>query len=276
MQWEFTMSSAFQLRPLGHTGINVTPLGLSASYLPGKSAVYAAAEEGVNLFFSFGFDAQMTRALRDLMPSRRDKLVLVSGAYNYIWWAQDVRKALEKRLRQFKTDYIDIFLFLGVMKPAEFTPKVQDELLKLKEEGKVRSIGLSCHDRAFLGRLAENGDVDTLMMRYNAAHRGAERDIFPHLAGHNPGVISYTATRWTYLLRRPKAWPKGARIPTAPECYRFVLSNPHVHSVLTAPRSERELRENIAAVHKGPLDEEDMNFMREFGDTVYNQKNWFM
>ncbi|HSP07453.1 MAG TPA: aldo/keto reductase [Acidobacteriota bacterium] len=270
------MESAFQLRPLGITGIDVTPLGLSASYLPGKKAVYAAVEEGINLFFAFGFDVQMTRALRELMTSRRDQFALVSGAYNYIWWAQDVRKALEKRLRQFNTDYIDIFLFLGVMKPAEFTPKVHEELLKLKEEGQVRSIGLSCHDRVFLGRLAATGEVDTLMLRYNAAHRGAERDIFPHVAGHNPGVISYTATRWTYLLRRPKTWPKGARIPTAGECYRFVLSNPHVHSVLTAPRSERELRENIAAVHKGPLDEDDMKFMCEFGDAVYNQKNWFM
>lgn len=270
------MSSGLQLRPFGSTGIRVTSLGLSASYYPGKKAVYAAVDEGVNLFFAFGIDMQMTRTLRDLMQSRRDKFVLVTGAYNYIWWAQDIRKAFEKRLRQFKTDYIDIFLFMGVMKPAEFTPKVHEDLLKLKEEGKVRSIGLSCHDRSFLGKLAANGDVNALMLRYNAAHRGAEQDIFPHLAMHNPGVISYTATRWTHLLRRPKVWPKGARIPTAGECYRFVFSNPHAHSVLTAPRSERELRENITAVHKGPLDEEDMKFMRGYGNTVYYQKKWFM
>ena len=233
-------------------------------------------DEGINVFFAFGIDVQMKRVLRQLIPSQRDKFTLVTGAYNYIWWSQDVRKALEKRLRQFRTDYIDVFLFMGVMKPAEFTPKVQDQLLKLKDEGKVRAIGLSCHDRKFLGTLAANGIVDTLMLRYNAAHRGAEGDIFPHLASHNPGVISYTATRWTYLLRRPATWPKNARVPTAGECYRFVLSNPNVHVVLTAPRSERELRENIDAVRKGPLDPEDMKFMYEFGDEVYNQKKWFM
>lgn len=270
------MSTPFQLRPLGNTGINVTPLGLSASYYPGKNAVYAAVEQGVNLFFAFGVDIQMTRALRKLVPSSREKLVIVTGAYNYIWKAQDVRRALEKRLRQFNTDYIDVFLFMGVLKPAEFTAKVREDLLALKEEGKVRAVGLSCHNRAFLGELAASGAVDTLMLRYNAAHRGAERDIFPHLHSHNTGVISYTATRWTYLLRRPKTWPKGARIPTAGDCYRFVLSNPNVHTVLTAPRSERQLRENIAAVQKGPLEEEDMKFMREFGDAVYNQKKWFM
>ncbi len=270
------MAGTFQLRPFGNTGIHVTPLGLSASYYPGKKTVYAAMDEGINLFFGFSIDRQMTRAMRGLMPARREKLVLVTGAYNLHWWAQDVRKAFEKRLRQFGTEYIDVFLFLGVMKPEQFTPKVHEELLKLKDEGRVRAIGLSCHDRRFLGTLASNGDVNALMLRYNAAHRGAERDIFPHLDSHNPGVISYTATRWTYLLRRPKAWPKNGRVPTAGDCYRFVLSNPHVHVALTAPRNERELRENISAVQQGPLEEEDMNFMREFGDAVYNQKKWFM
>ncbi len=270
------MPSAFQVRPLGSTGLNVTPLGLSASYWPGKKTIYAAADEGINLFFAFGIDLQMTRALRDLMSSRRDEFVLVTGSYNYIWRAQDVRKTFEKRLRQFKTDYIDVFLFLGVMKPAEFTSEVRRDLLKLKAEGMVRAIGLSCHNRRFLGTLADEGVVDTLMLRYNAAHRGAERDIFPHLAAHNPGVISYTATRWTALLRRPKGWPKDGRVPTAGECYRFVLSNPHVHSAWTSPRNERQLRENIAAVQQGPLSEDDLKFMRDFGDAVYGQKKWFM
>jgi len=269
-------STVFQPRLFGNTGISVTQLGLSASYFPGKKSVNAAVEEGINLFFAYGFDFQMIRALRELMASHRDRFVLVTGAYNYVWSAQDVRKAFEKRLRQLNTEYIDVFLFLGVMKPAEFTPKAHEDLLKLKEEGKVRAIGVSGHNRAFLANLANSGDVNALMVRYNAAHRGAERDIFPYLAKHNPGVISYTATRWTYLLRRPKSWPRDGRIPTAGECYRFVLSNPNVHAVLTAPRSERELRENVAAVRRGPLNEEDMTFMREFGDAVYNQKKWFM
>jgi aryl-alcohol dehydrogenase-like predicted oxidoreductase len=201
------MPSEFSDRPLGNTGISVTPLGISASYLPGRQAIHAAFDAGVSLFFSFGFDVQMTRVLRELTPAQRDRITLASGAYNYVWWQQDVRKALEKRLRQFRTDHIDIFLFLGVMKPAEFTPGVREELLKLREEGKVRAVGISCHNRKFLGELARQGDLDVLMLRYNAAHRGAEQDIFPHLASHNRGVISYTATRWTYLLRRPKSWP---------------------------------------------------------------------
>ncbi len=270
------MSSGFELRPLGSTGIQVTPLGLSATYMPGKKTAYTAFDEGIDLFFAFGIDLQMIHALREIIPSHRDRIVLVTGAYNYIWRAQDVRKTFEKRLRQFKTDYIDVFLFMGVMKPEQFSWRMNEEMLKLKEEGKTRAIGISCHNRKFLGQLAAEGNLNTLMLRYNAAHRGAEQDIFPHLVQHNPGVISYTATRWTYLLRRPKVLPKDTRIPTAGECYRFVLSDPHVHTALTAPRNERQLRENIEAVRKGPLDQDDIEFMRAFGDAVHNEKKLFM
>lgn len=270
------MASGFKQRPLGSTGISVSPVGLAGTYRPGKKAVYAAVDEGVNLLFAFGIDTGIIHAAREIVAARRKEIVLITGAYNFIWAAQDVRKTCEKRLRQFRTDYIDVFLFLGVMKPEEFRPDIHEGLLKLKEEGKVRAIGLSCHNRPFLGKLAAAGDVDVLMLRYNAAHRGAEQEVFPHLAVHNPGVISYTATRWTKLLHHPNTLPKGTRVPTAGECYRFVLSNPHVHTVLTGPRNIRQLRENLAAIKEGPLSEEDVAFMRTFGDAVHNQKKWFM
>ena len=114
-----------------------------------------------------------------------------------------------------------------------------------------------------------------MMIRYNAAHRGAEQDIFPHLTQHDPGVISFTATRWRYLVRRPRGWPKDGRIPTAGMCYRFVLSNPQVDVCLTAPTNLKQFEENLAAVRQGPLSEEDMQFMREFGDAVYRRYKYF-
>ncbi len=188
----------------------------------------------------------------------------------------NLRRTLEKRLRQFSTDYIDVFMFLGVTKEKEFPVTAMEELLRFREEGKVRAIGMSCHDRAFAGKLASQGSLDALMIRYNAAHRGAEGDIFPYLKLHEPGIVSYTATRWTALLRRPKSWPKGGRIPDAGMCYRFVLSNPAVHVCLTAPRNEEQLVQNIGALKFGPLNVEDQEFMRQFGDAVYKHHKWFM
>jgi aryl-alcohol dehydrogenase-like predicted oxidoreductase len=266
----------FARATLGKTGLRVGRLGLSGTYRPGKAAFHKALDEGVNYFFCYGFDGQTIGFLRDLSGGKREKYVVATGAYNLIWTYQNLRKTLETRLRQLRTDYIDVFQFLGVMKPKEFPERVQEELRRLKEDGRVRAVGMSCHHRKFAAELGERGVLDMLMIRYNAAHRGAEQDIFPHLGALPPGVVSYTATRWGYLLRRPGGWPKGGRIPTAAMCYRFVLSNPHVDVCLTAPSNVQQLEEDLAAVRQGPLPEEEMQFMREFGDVVHRAKKWFM
>ncbi len=260
----------------GSLGRTVSRLGLSAYYRPGRATVHKALDAGLNVFFCYGFDRHMTHVLRELAPSRRQQLIYVTGAYNLLWWHPNLRRSLEKRLRQLRTDYIDCFLFLGVMGKEKFLEPVLEELQRFREEGKVLATGVSIHARKLAGSLAARGAIQALMMRYNAAHRGAEQDIFPHLATHQPAVISYTATRWSALLRRPRGWPKDRRIPTPGLCYRFVLSNPHVHVVLTAPRNLRELEENLAAIREGPLGAEDLQFMRDFGDAVHHAQKWFM
>jgi aryl-alcohol dehydrogenase-like predicted oxidoreductase len=266
----------FQESCLGQTGMRVRRLGLSASYFPGRTAVTYALDHGVNYFFAYGWDRQMVRVLRDLPSSRRQEIVIATGAYNWILRHSNIRRALEKRLRQFRTDHIDLFQFLGVLKPHHLPESVLEEMRRLREEGKVRAIGISTHDRKLAGKLAAEGALDAFMIRYNAAHRGAEQDIFPHLPAYKPGLISYTATRWGYLLRRPKSWPKDRPVPTAEQCYRFVLSNENVHICLTAPRNLKQLQANMTALDQGPLSPEEMFFMQEFGDVVHNQKKYFM
>lgn len=261
---------------LGKLPTPVFRLGLAASYRPGRRVVHQAIDEGINYFFCYGFDTQMIAVLREALPRAREKYVVATGAYNFIWGAQDLRRTLEKRLRQLRTDYIDVFEFLGVMKPAEFTPRVQAQLEELRHDPRVRAVAISCHDRKFAARLAAEGTLDAIMIRYNAAHRGAERDIFPHLPDPRPGVISYTATRWRRLLQRPRGWPKDAPVPTAGMCYRFALSNPNVDVCLTAPSNADQFARNLAEVRRGPLDEDEMRFMREFGDAVYRRGQWFM
>jgi aryl-alcohol dehydrogenase-like predicted oxidoreductase len=270
------MSEEFLRTTLGRTGRPVFRLGLSASYRPGRRAILTAIEKGVNYFFAYGFDTQMVGTLREVFKTRRQELLIATGGYNWILWRSNLRKSLDWRLRQLGTDYLDVFLFLGIMKPEQFPDAVLEEMVRFREEGKVRAIGISTHDRQLAGSLAAKGDLDVLMIRYNAAHRGAETDIFPHLAAHDPGLVSYTATRWSFLLRRTKGWPAERPIPTAGQAYRFVLSNPHVDVVLTAPSNAQQLKENLDALRAGPLDATEMAFMREFGDAVHHNRKWFM
>ncbi len=261
----------FSTAMLGRTGRRVFRLGLSGSYWPGEAALRMGIDAGMNYLFWYYWDQQMTRVLRQVLPGRREDYLVATGMSNLgSWW---LRHAVEHCLRRLRTDYIDIFhiFWLG---EGKLGPRMLEKLQGLREEGKIRHLAVSTHVRRYAGELVRQGVLDVLMMRYNAAHRGAEQDIFPYLPASDPGVVSYTATRWGKLLRAPRGW-KG-RVPTAGECYRFALGQPQVHVCLTAPRNARELSENLAAVAAGPLAPEEMDFMGRFGDEVHRQQRFFL
>jgi predicted aldo/keto reductase-like oxidoreductase len=108
------VNTNFTQSTLGKTNLPVYRLGLSASYRPGKETVYKAIDNGINYFFAYGFDTQMVKVMRDVLQKEREKYVLATGAYNLLYGHPNLRRTLEKRLRQFRTEYIDVFLFLGV------------------------------------------------------------------------------------------------------------------------------------------------------------------
>lgn len=270
------MAQDFLNAPLGKLGTPVCRIGLSASYRPGRKTIYKALDEGLNYLFFYGFDSQMTSVLRDAIQAHRDRYVLATGAYNLIIGHTNLRRTLEKRLRQTRTEYIDVFHFLGIMKRRHFTPQVREELQAVRESGLVRAVAVSCHDRKFAAELAREGAIDAMMIRYNAAHRGAETDIFPALPDPKPAVVSYTATRWRKLISRPRGYQADGRVPSAGMCYRVVLANPAVNVCLMAPSNLEQFEANLAEVRQGPLGEDEMRFMRDFGDVVYRENKYFM
>jgi len=115
------------------------------------------------------------------------------------------------------------------------------------------------------------------MIRYNAAHPGAERDIFPHRPAATdrtspaparvPAIVAYTATSWRKLLKAPRGWT--GPVMTAGDCYRFCLSSPHVDLTLAGPRTWAQLEDALDALERGPLSGEEDRWMREFGSAVH-------
>jgi aryl-alcohol dehydrogenase-like predicted oxidoreductase len=252
--------------PAAFGGKKVFRLGLAANYGIDEDGVRAAMDRGVNLFLWTAKRKGIERPVREAMKGRRDDVAVVGFAtIGYFGWG--VRRGAESVLRSLGTDYLDVLLlgWLGV--GSAFTSATERELVALRESGKVRAIGVSIHDRARAGKLAESSPLDLLMIRYNAAHPGAERDIFPHVQGQKPSILAYTATAWRKLLRRPGGW--DGPVMTAGDCYRFQLSSPHVDVALTGPSSRAELEENLAAVARGPLSEDEQQWMRKFGHAVH-------
>lgn len=255
----------FTHRELRVIGKRVFRLGLAANYGIDEAGVRAALDRGMNYLY-LTQRGSMAKPLRDALAKNRDNIVVATGP-SVGWFGGSVRRSAERQLKKLGVDYIDVFQLPWLGVGSAWTEGTIRELEKLKSSGKVKALGVSIHDRERAGKLAADSPLDLLMIRYNAAHPGAERDIFPHCAKRNPNVIAYTATRWRKLLKAPRGW--SGNVMTAGDCYRFCLSDPHVDVTLTGPASTTQLDENLRALDKGPLTPEESAWMRDFGKAVH-------
>lgn len=265
MDWRET-----ELPPLGK---RVCRLGLATNYGVGPADLEYAAERGINLWvWSPTQRGGVTPGLKTLLSRDRERHTVVVLGGGYFPWM--VSWGLEKARRELGIDQVDVFMlgWLGVT--SALTDANADALRTAKAEGKARAVGTSIHDRPRAGRLAEDSVFDVFMLRYNAAHPGAEGEVFPHLGRRNPGVIAYTGTSWRQLLKGSTdvPWPGRDVGPVPPMsaalCYRFQLQNPHVHVALTGPANRAQLDENLRALSDGPLLPEEEAWIRAYGKKV--------
>jgi aryl-alcohol dehydrogenase-like predicted oxidoreductase len=258
------MEAGFTARPFGTTGLSVGALGLGSSFgLPAKE-VERAFERGVSFFLwgslrknDFGI------GLRNLAPRHREEMVVAIQSYTR--FASLMEWSVNRALRFMKTDYVDVLCLAWWNGPPP--RRIVDAALALREKGKIRSVMVSCHHRPAFEGFINDPAIDALMLRYNAAHPGAEREVFPHLASRRPGTVAFTATRWGTLLDS-KYVPEGAATPRASDCYRFALSNPNVDVCLAGPKDAQQLDEALVTLERGPMDAEELAWMRRVGAAV--------
>jgi aryl-alcohol dehydrogenase-like predicted oxidoreductase len=258
---------SFTRATLGRTGIEVCRLGIGSSYGAPASAVEQAFDHGVNYFYWGSFRRNpFGDGLRALAP-HRDSFLLVTQSYSRV--ASLIGPSLERALRALRFDYTDALL-LGLWNGAP-PPRILDACRKLRERGLVRYLAVSTHNRPLIARLAPDPQFDIFHVRYNAVHRGAEREVFPQLLVENPpGLVSFTATSWRQLLGH-KRIPPGEQIPTAADCYRFVLTEPAVNICMTGPADAAQFEQALDALHRGPMSDDELKWMRRVGDAIYGK-----
>lgn len=257
---------------LGRTGLTVGRLGISSSFGARAADFEEAFERGCNYFtwgtFIKGHSGAGRTAIRNVVAKgRRDDLVVGMLTYAHNAWLSE--HFLVKGLKAANLEYTDVLLLGYFSKPPP--QKVIDGALKLKEKGLVRFLGITSHNRKLFPDLEKEGLFDVFHIRYNASHRGAETETFPHLTGDGrPGVVSFTATDWQRLLK-PKKMPPGESPLTAADCYRFALSHPTVDVCMMGARNAEQMRENLAMLEQGPLTEEEMARVQIIGRHVYGK-----
>jgi len=241
-------------------------LGLALNYGIDGAGVEEGLARGIDTMLWTNFRTGKVRdAVRSALARDRAKMTLLAGP-TLGYFGGNVRRGTERLLKELSTDYIDVLMLFWLGKTSALTPATIDTVMKLKEEGKVRALGTSIHDRVRAGHLIADSPIDVFMLRYNAAHPGAERDCFPHLHHRKPAVVAYTATSWRKLLSPPRGWDGPTM--TAGDCYRFCLSSPHVDLTLTGPANVAQLRASLDAVEKGPLAPAELAWMRRYGALV--------
>jgi aryl-alcohol dehydrogenase-like predicted oxidoreductase len=259
------MPCSWERVPFGSTGMRVTPFGIGASYGLLARDVERAVDRGVNCIYWGAYRRPaFAEAIRNIGPARREDLVII--AQTYTRFSALMARSLESALRKLRTDYVDLLLlgWWNALPPR----KILDAALALKAAGKARAILVSSHHRPSFEDYINDPSYDGIMLRYNAAHPGAESEVFPLLAKRRPGVAAYTATRWGALLK-PELMPPGEPVPRASDCYRFVLSNPNVDVCLAGPANAAELDEGLEALNRGPLSSDEMAWMRRVGAHVH-------
>jgi aryl-alcohol dehydrogenase-like predicted oxidoreductase len=260
-------------RVLGRTGVKVCRLGVASSYGAPAEAFEEAFDRGCNYFYwGWKRNAGMRQAIANLCgQGKRDDLLIVYHSYDRFGFF--LKSFYQNALKTLGLDRVDLLL-LGWHNRAP-SQRLIDQALNLKEKGLVRFVGMSGHNRPLFPRMADTKAFDIFHIRYNAAHRGAETEVFPHLTEPDrPGIVTYTATRWGHLLN-PKKMPPGEQPPPARDCYRFVMSNPHVDVCLCGPSDREQMREALAGLDAGELDPGEMERMRRIGDYVHQHSRSF-
>ena len=268
------MNDFLERREVGRTGMQTARLGIGSTFGAPASAIEEAFERGINyLYWGTVRRPEFAHAMVNLSRQHRDELILTIQSYSKN--PESIAGEVEEALTSAGVEYFD-FLLLGNRGEVPEDAYL-DVFERLRERGKVRFISISSHNRPMLPKLlagfaAGENPYELLMLRYNAVHRGAERDVFPFVpeAGPTPLVVAYTATRWKHLLD-PDKMPPGEKPVRARDCYRYSLSHPAIDMVLCGPASTEQMREAMLALEQGPLETDERERIERIGAYLYGR-----
>ena len=265
---------AFERITLGRTGFSVTRLGIASSYGTDEAMVEEAVSRGVNyLYWGALRTRRMAAGIKKVARRNREDLIIV--VHTMARTIPSINRVVHKSMKRLTLDYIDVLLLGMGRYPQGPRLQVIDYANKLKDDGFIRALAISSHHRLLFPKLEKDKHFDIFHVRYNAAHRGAEEEVFSCLPSvWGPGIVSFTNTRWGSLLN-PATMPPGESPPAASDCYRFVLSHPRVHVAVCGPNSMRQLKEDLSTLELGPMNEEELERMRRIGGYVYIRESPF-
>lgn len=253
-------------RPLGSTGLRVSPLGLgtvklgrdqgvkypSGFTIPGdgdaRLLLAQARELGLNLIDTAPAYGRSEERLGPLLRGQREQWVIVSkvgeefddGTSRFDFSAAHTRRSVERSLRRLETDRIELVLVhsdgndLAILEQQE----VYQTLAALKQEGKILGYGFS-------GKTAEGGlkalqQGDCAMVTYNLNEQ-AERPVLDYAAAHGKAILVKKALASGHICLSPGVDPVQAS-------FELLFAHPGVSSAIVGTINPVHLAHNVATV----------------------------
>ena len=206
-----------ETRRLGDSDLHISVIGIGAWAIGGGGwdgsmgpqndsdsvpAIHAALDHGINwidtaALYGLGHSEQMiARALegrthRPYVFTKCERVWDSHGKVGASLKAESIRRECEGSLRRLKTEVIDLYQ-IHWPEPDEDIEEGWTELARLKQEGKVRYIGVSNFSVEQMKRAQAISPITSLQPPYALVRREIEKEILPFCAKENIGVIVYS------------------------------------------------------------------------------------
>lgn len=233
----------------GKTGVKVSKLGFGAMNLPGvpfeqaKAALNYALDHGINYIDTAAAYRNSEEIIGDSISHRRKEYFLATktGERSY----EKAKEQIERSLKRMKTDYIDLLQIHYVNRVDEFKAAMAEDgayraALELKQEGKIRFIGITGHRPELLAKWVKNGHFDQVLFHLSLVQPYANNDLIPVLNELN---IAKTAMK-------PLS---GGFVQPVSKAIRYTYEQ-DIHTMISGMVSIEEIKENLAAI-QGDIDE---------------------
>ncbi|KKY02959.1 aldo/keto reductase [Paraclostridium benzoelyticum] len=239
------------MRKLGSTNIELNRVGFGGIPIQRITqedtnlVINELINQGINFIDSARGYTISEEYIGNAIEGKRDKFILATKSMSRSY--DDMIRDVNISLNNFKTEYIDLYQ-LHNLKPDEYDEIFDDDmsyaaLLKCKEEGKIKHIGITSHSIDTIKKAVNSGKFDTIQFPYNIVEDQAD-EIFKEANKNGIGVI----------VMKPLA---GGAIDNAKLAIKYILSKDYIDVVIPGMDSVDQVIENTSVLKNLNITDEE-------------------
>jgi len=165
-----------------------------------EACIREALSCGVTTFdtaYCYG-NGHSEEVLGRVLEGRRQDCVIMTKLWKTFMGKEDVIPECERELRRLRTDVIDVYF---IHYPSETVPigETMEQLNKLRDQGKIRAVGLSNFSLKQMQEAMSYGKIDVIQPCYSLLWRFIDRDVLPFCIENGIGVIPYSPLAQGFL-----------------------------------------------------------------------------